>query len=150
VPTAVVTGAAGFLGSHAAAELDRRGWTVRGLDLRSDDERGILAADVRRPGPWCDTLDGADLVIHTAAIVAESGDRATFYDVNVGGTCIVGVAGGDGTDPAMGARGGPPVEPHPHQCTPFSRWANATPSAEAFSLPSPSSPLDAAESGKMR
>ncbi|MBW3665160.1 MAG: NAD-dependent epimerase/dehydratase family protein [Actinobacteria bacterium] len=89
MPTAVVTGAAGFLGSHAAAELARRGWTVRGLDLRPDDERAITAADVRRPGPWCDALDGADLVLHTAAIVAESGDRARFYDVNVGGTRTV-------------------------------------------------------------
>lgn len=89
MPTAVVTGAAGFLGSHAAAELDRRGWSVRGLDLRPDDERGIAAADVRRPGPWCSALAGADLVVHTAAIVAESGDRASFYDVNVGGTRTV-------------------------------------------------------------
>ncbi len=32
---ALITGAAGFIGSHLAAELLRRGWSVTGLDARS-------------------------------------------------------------------------------------------------------------------
>ena len=32
---ALITGAAGFIGSHLTAELLRRGWAVTGLDARS-------------------------------------------------------------------------------------------------------------------
>jgi 2-alkyl-3-oxoalkanoate reductase len=84
---AVVTGATGFLGRAFAAELHRRGWEVRGVDVRPGPR--VTVGDVSRRGAWVEVLAGADLVIHTAAIVAESGDRHAFWRVNVDGTRTV-------------------------------------------------------------
>lgn len=92
-PTAVVTGAAGFLGAAFAEELRDRGWDVRGVDLQPGP--GIVAGDVRRPDGWTELLDGADLLVHTAAIVNETGDRELFWAVNVEGTARVARAAAD-------------------------------------------------------
>jgi 2-alkyl-3-oxoalkanoate reductase len=81
---AVVTGAAGFLGRAFSSELHRRGWDVRGVDVRPGPH--VTVGDVSRAGPWTGVLDGADLVVHAAAIMSESGDEATFWRVNVEGT----------------------------------------------------------------
>ena len=40
---ALITGAAGFIGSHLAAELLRRGWAVTGLDVRSPASDPVAA-----------------------------------------------------------------------------------------------------------
>lgn len=84
---AVVTGGAGFLGRAFGAELRRRGYEVRGLDVRPGPS--VTVGDVSRPGAWTALLDGADLLVHAAATVAESGDAATFWRVNVDGTRTV-------------------------------------------------------------
>ena len=58
---ALVTGSAGFLGRHFAAELEARGWDVDRVDLA--DGRGYDAFDVFR-----ETVpDRYDLVVHAAA-----------------------------------------------------------------------------------
>ncbi|MCK9903135.1 epimerase [Parafrankia colletiae] len=62
----VVTGAAGFLGGAVAHELRRRGDEVVALDVRRGP--GITLADVTTSGDWEKALDGADLLIHTAAV----------------------------------------------------------------------------------
>lgn len=85
--TAVVTGAAGFLGAAFADELRARGWEVRGVDLRPVP--GVVVGDVRSPRGWTELLGGADLLVHTAAVVAESGDPDHFWEVNVSGTARV-------------------------------------------------------------
>lgn len=87
MPVVVVTGAAGFLGRRFTEELILRGYLVRGVDVRPG--RGIIAGDISVPGAWTDTLRGADLVVHAAAIVTESGPRADFVRVNVTGTKTV-------------------------------------------------------------
>lgn len=84
---AVITGAAGFLGRAFGAELRRRGFEVRGVDVRPGPS--VTVGDVSRPGSWTALLTGADLVVHAAAITAESGDPATFWRVNVEGTRTV-------------------------------------------------------------
>ncbi|HMA46749.1 MAG TPA: NAD(P)-dependent oxidoreductase [Frankiaceae bacterium] len=84
---AVVTGAAGFLGGAITHALRRRGADVVGLDVRRAP--GVTVADTSRPGSWEALLAGADLVVHAAAIVADSGDPAAFWRVNVGGTAAV-------------------------------------------------------------
>ena len=87
MPVAVVTGAAGFLGRAFVQELERRGYEVRGVDVRPAPH--VTVGDVSRAGRWTAVLDGADLVVHTAAIVAESGDMRAFWRVNVEGTRVV-------------------------------------------------------------
>ena len=84
---AVVTGASGFLGRAFSQALAARGDAVRGVDVRPGPR--VTVADVTRPGAWTSVLDGADLVVHAAAVVQESGDPATFWRVNVEGTRTV-------------------------------------------------------------
>lgn len=84
---AVVTGACGFIGRAFSAELTRRGYEVRGIDVRR--EPGIIAGDIAEPGEWTRALEGADLVVHTAAIVGETGEDAAYWRVNVEGTRAV-------------------------------------------------------------
>ncbi|HVM13423.1 MAG TPA: NAD-dependent epimerase/dehydratase family protein [Egibacteraceae bacterium] len=84
---AVITGAAGFLGRAFRQALDERGWEVRGVDVRPGPQ--VTLGDVSRPGAWTGVLDGADLVVHAAALVTETGDPATFWRVNVDGTRTV-------------------------------------------------------------
>lgn len=85
--TTVVTGASGFLGRAFSRALLARGDTVRGLDVRPGPH--VTVADVSRPGVWCSVLEGADLVVHAAAVVQEQGDPVTFWRVNVEGTRTV-------------------------------------------------------------
>jgi nucleoside-diphosphate-sugar epimerase len=85
--TAVVTGASGFLGRAFTQALLARGDDVRGLDVRPGPN--VTVADVSRSGAWWSVLEGADLVVHAAAVVQEQGDAATFWRVNVEGTRTV-------------------------------------------------------------
>lgn len=62
----VVTGAAGFLGGAVAHELRQRGDDVVALDIRRGP--GITVADVTASGDWEKVLDGADLLVHAAAV----------------------------------------------------------------------------------
>jgi nucleoside-diphosphate-sugar epimerase len=84
---AVVTGASGFLGRAFSRALADRGDEVRGIDVRPGPR--VTVADVSRPGSWTALLEGADLVVHAAAVVQEQGDAATFWRVNVEGTRTV-------------------------------------------------------------
>lgn len=84
---AVVTGAAGFVGARTAAVLRERGWEVTGVDLRAAD--GTVAGDITEPGAWVERLAGADLVVHTAAVVDERAPAHAHWHVNVGGTRTV-------------------------------------------------------------
>jgi 2-alkyl-3-oxoalkanoate reductase len=86
-PIAVITGAAGFFGRAFRQHLAAEGYEVRGVDVRPGPN--VTVGDVSRPGAWTAVLDGADLVIHAAAIVTETGDPATLWRVNVDGTRTV-------------------------------------------------------------
>lgn len=57
---ALITGSAGFIGRHVAAELARRGWGVAGCDLTE----GLDAFDIFSDP---DLTDRFDLVVHAAA-----------------------------------------------------------------------------------
>lgn len=92
----LITGAAGFLGSHLANYLVREGHQVRGLDDLSAGDPGVLAPDVLftrgdvsdRPKLWT-LLQEVDCVYHLAARVSvpESVLYPREYNaVNVGGT----------------------------------------------------------------
>jgi nucleoside-diphosphate-sugar epimerase len=88
-----VTGVGGFIGRRVA-ELGREaGADVWGIDVDDRAVRGARAAgvDARRGDVTSDAdvaalVRGADVVVHTAAVVEEDGDRARFERVNVDGT----------------------------------------------------------------
>src|SRR4051794_40931614 len=89
--TALITGGAGFIGSHAALELLARGYRVRALDNLDaqvhedrrrpdylDAEVELIEGDVRDPDAVRRALDGAELVLHLAARV---GVGQSMYEI---------------------------------------------------------------------
>jgi nucleoside-diphosphate-sugar epimerase len=106
--TYLVTGGAGFIGSHVVEELLRRSESVRVLDDLSSGSREnlgslvgqveFLEADIRELDRIRSVFQGADYVIHLAArtSVAQSlEDPVTSTAVNIGGTVNVLVAARD-------------------------------------------------------
>jgi 2-alkyl-3-oxoalkanoate reductase len=89
-----VTGAAGFIGRAVVRRLVERGDEVVTIDRVGLDDPGIthVRGDITARGAWQDALADVDVVVHTAAIVAESGDRAAFDTVNVSGSRSVATA----------------------------------------------------------
>jgi UDP-glucose 4-epimerase len=94
--TALVTGGAGFIGSHVAAAFARRGFAVRVLDDLSSGTKAncdpawdLREADVRDPRAVAEAAAGVEVVAHLAAYtsVPESFARyAECYRTNVLGT----------------------------------------------------------------
>ena len=99
----LVTGAAGFIGSHVMEAMAAAGYQVRGLDSLSPavhdgkpsyipDDLELRVADVRDPGAVDDALDGVDAVCHLAAMVGlgvSLADLPLYADVNVTGTAVL-------------------------------------------------------------
>lgn len=100
----LVTGAAGFIGSHLTEELVRRGHKVRAfvqynsagtwgwldtLDRDVLDSIDVFAGDIRDPNGVRQAVSGCDTVLHLAALIAipysyHSPDM--YVDVNIRGT----------------------------------------------------------------
>lgn len=78
-----VTGASGFIARALAAAWDGE---VTGVDRVADPARGVVAGDVAEPGAWQAAAAGADVVVHTAAIVSNAVGHAEQWRVNVLGT----------------------------------------------------------------
>ena len=103
----LVTGAAGFIGSHLAEELVRRNFGVRAfvhynslgshgwLDSAAPeirDQLDIFAGDIRDPNGVRTAMKGCDAVLHLAALIAipysyHSPD--TYVETNITGTLNV-------------------------------------------------------------
>jgi UDP-N-acetylglucosamine 4-epimerase len=102
----VVTGAAGFIGSHLTGALLRLGQSVVGLDnfatgthanlaevtgALSADERSrfrFIEGDIRAPGACAAAVKGADVVLHQAALASvprSMQDPLTTHSANVDG-----------------------------------------------------------------
>ncbi len=97
----LVTGAAGFIGSHIAEIMQAAGHEVRGLDsLTPAVHNGrpghvpdnLVVADVRDPAAVDEALAGVDAVCHQAAMVGlgvDLSDLPLYSDVNVTGTAVL-------------------------------------------------------------
>ena len=103
----LVTGADGFIGSHLTEELVRKGCNVRAFVLYNSfnswgwldhspkvvrDELDVFAGDVRDPYGVKKAIEGCDVVLHLASLVAipysyHSPD--TYVDTNIKGTLNV-------------------------------------------------------------
>jgi dTDP-L-rhamnose 4-epimerase len=100
---ALVTGGAGFIGSHTADELLRADYEVRVLDklappvhrsanewpdwLSKDVER--IFGDVRNRDDWHKALQGVDVVFHLAAFQDLLPNFSQFFHVNSVGTALL-------------------------------------------------------------
>ncbi len=80
-----ITGADGFIGRALSERLRADGVEVAGVDTRPSSQE-VVVGDISRDGAWLESVDGADLVIHTAVIVSMQGDPDSFYDINIAGT----------------------------------------------------------------
>ena len=104
MPTALVTGVAGFIGSSLADDLLDRGYTVRGIDnfatgrqsnldpLLEDSEFSFTEVDIRDADGVADVVDGVDYVFHQAAVPSvprSVEDPVTSTDANCTGTATV-------------------------------------------------------------
>ena len=97
----LVTGAAGFIGSHIASMVREAGHEVRGLDSLtpavhngrpSDVACDLVEGDVRDPAAVDEALTGVDAVCHQAAMVGlgvDLSDLPMYSDVNVTGTAVL-------------------------------------------------------------
>jgi dTDP-L-rhamnose 4-epimerase len=103
--TVLITGGAGFIGRHLAAELLRRGYGVRVLDSLIDQVHGgrgaadgldprvaFVEGDVRDPAAVARALDGAGSVVHLAAEVGVGQSMYAidrYVSVNDHGTAVL-------------------------------------------------------------
>ncbi|MEU0568022.1 NAD-dependent epimerase/dehydratase family protein [Nonomuraea sp. NPDC005983] len=86
----LVTGAAGFVGSHVVEALEAAGHEVSGLDRRPG--AGLVLGDVRDAETLARSLRGVDAVVHQAAKVGIGlgvADMPEYASVNVHGTAVL-------------------------------------------------------------
>lgn len=90
---ALVTGAAGFIGSHLVERLASAGHAVRGLVRSEKQENSIrewggepIRGDVTKPGTLRAAMQGIDTVFHVAARVTDWGNWSAFESATVQGT----------------------------------------------------------------
>ncbi len=101
----LITGGAGFIGSHLADELLRAGYAVRALDVLVEQVHGnsqrpdyldpeieLIPGDIRNPEVVRGALEGVDAVVHLAARVGVGQsmyEHAEYAGVNTLGTSIL-------------------------------------------------------------
>jgi nucleoside-diphosphate-sugar epimerase len=90
--TVAITGVGGFIGAAAAQRYLAAGATVRGLELPGvavPEGVDVIRGTITDPEALRAVVEGADLVVHTAAIVAESGEWRDFHRINAEGPVLV-------------------------------------------------------------
>jgi dihydroflavonol-4-reductase len=91
---ALVTGAAGFIGSHVVAALAEAGAEVRAFDRRLPTQVPAGAepveGDILDPGAVARAMEGCDAVFHLAALYSYArADARAMQAINVEGTRVV-------------------------------------------------------------
>ncbi|MEP6732639.1 MAG: NAD-dependent epimerase/dehydratase family protein [bacterium] len=93
MPSALVTGATGLVGTHVVQRLLDDGWNVRALvrdaaRARAMGEQGVELAtgDVLDQTSFSRAVHGRDVVFHTAAVVTPDGGWEAYRRPNVEGT----------------------------------------------------------------
>lgn len=81
-----ITGGRGFIARALADQLRAQGISTFGVDLATDAEYDVVAGDTSEVGPWQQHARGADVVIHTAALVTNTATHDEAWRVNVLGT----------------------------------------------------------------
>ncbi len=97
----LVTGGAGFIGSHLTDRLIAEGYRVRVLDSLTPPSQGgtlpswfnpdaeFIQGDVRNPKDWLRALRGVSSVMHLAAYMDMFSDFSTYFTVNAAGTALL-------------------------------------------------------------
>src|SRR5215208_2523400 len=98
----LITGGAGFIGSHTADALLREGHTVRVLDSLEppvhpdrkrpqylDDRIELIEGDVRNSSLLLESMRGCDAIYHLAAFQDYLPIFSRFFDVNVTSTALI-------------------------------------------------------------
>ncbi len=97
----MVTGGAGFIGSHTVDALLKKGYAVRILDSLEKpvhlkgkpgyipEEAEFILGDVRNKADWERALDGVGAVFHLAAYQDYLPDFGKFFHVNTVGTALL-------------------------------------------------------------
>src|SRR5215468_3099427 len=89
MPTALVTGAAGFTGKYVVAALASRGYRVVGVGLGAPSGNDWIACDLTNLAETKDSISQIkpDVVVHLAAVAfVGEGNPEDFYRVNILGT----------------------------------------------------------------
>ena len=93
---ALVTGAAGQVGSQIVEQLARAGWSVRGLSRGESSDRTIAAlgatsvrGDVLDRQSIVAASKGVDVIFHTAAAITVSGGWESYRRTNLDGTAAI-------------------------------------------------------------
>ena len=97
----LITGGAGFIGSHLADALIKDGYRVRILDnLKPPTHNGqlpdwfnkkaqFIKGDVRNKKDWVKALKGVDFVFHLAAYMDYHLDFSVYFDTNTKSTALL-------------------------------------------------------------
>ncbi|MBI2048889.1 MAG: NAD-dependent epimerase/dehydratase family protein [Candidatus Liptonbacteria bacterium] len=98
----LITGGAGFIGSHTADALARKGFKIRILDNLENVVHGgrwpkyvlgkgyeLIRGDVRKKSDWAKALKGVSFVYHLAAYQDQRPDFHKFFEVNTVGTALL-------------------------------------------------------------
>lgn len=98
----LITGGAGFIGSHTADALGKRGYRVRILDnlglpihngrwpnYVSRKNYELIRGDVRKRKDWLRALKGVDYVYHFAAYQDERPEFSRFFETNTVSTALL-------------------------------------------------------------
>lgn len=97
----LVTGGAGFIGSHTVDALIKKGYSVRILDslakpvhmfgkpIYLNKEAEFVIGDVRNRRSWEKSLKGIDAVYHLAAYQDYLPNFGKYFDVNAKGTALL-------------------------------------------------------------